>query len=186
MRRRQATKKIDVGAVIGQRELLTISGERVRIPDADRRVHLQLRRFAGCPICSLHLRSVVQRHDDIEAAGIREVVVFHSPRAQLLSQPDLPFAVVADPDKDLYLEFAVEPSIRSLLDPRTWPALVWGALRKGRPPPFPLHNGPFGLPAEFLIASDGRVLARKYGVHADDQWSVDDLLHLARAEGTAG
>ena len=36
-----------------------------------------------------------------------------------------------------------------------------------------------GLPADFLLAPDGHVLAYKYGVHAYDQWSVDDLLHLA-------
>jgi hypothetical protein len=35
------------------------------------------------------------------------------------------------------------------------------------------------LPADFLIGSDGRVLAAKFGSHADDQWSVDELLDLA-------
>lgn len=34
-------------------------------------------------------------------------------------------------------------------------------------------------PAEFLIDTDGQVLARKYGVHAYDQWTVDELLVLA-------
>jgi hypothetical protein len=37
------------------------------------------------------------------------------------------------------------------------------------------------MPADFLIASDGAVVARKYGKHADDQWSVDELLRLATA-----
>lgn len=178
---RQATKKIDVGAVLAERELLAISGERVRIPDADRLVHLQFRRFAGCPFCNLHLRSVVQRHDDIVAAGIREVVVFHSSVAELLSQQDdVPFAVVADSDKRLYVEFGVESSVRAVLDPRAWLPGIRGIFRKRRPLAADLHGGPLGLPADFLIASDGRVLARKYGVHAYDQWSVDELLGLAR------
>jgi hypothetical protein len=30
-----------------------------------------------------------------------------------------------------------------------------------------------------LIAPDGRVLAAKYGRHANDQWEVDELLQLA-------
>jgi hypothetical protein len=38
-----------------------------------------------------------------------------------------------------------------------------------------------GLPADLLIGSDGRVLATKYGSHADDQWSVDELLDLVSA-----
>ncbi|MGW7379091.1 hypothetical protein [Streptomyces sp. NPDC054794] len=41
------------------------------------------------------------------------------------------------------------------------------------------HGGRLGLPADFLIAPDGCVLAAKYGEHAYDQWSVDELLGLA-------
>ena len=37
-------------------------------------------------------------------------------------------------------------------------------------------GGPFGLPADFLIAPDGRLAALKYGQHAYDQWTVDELL----------
>jgi hypothetical protein len=32
----------------------------------------------------------------------------------------------------------------------------------------------------FLIGPDGRVLAAKYGKYVDDQWSVEELLDLAR------
>lgn len=47
------------------------------------------------------------------------------------------------------------------------------------------HGGRLGLPADFLIASDGRVLACKYGQHVYDQWSVDEILALARQEHRA-
>jgi len=40
-------------------------------------------------------------------------------------------------------------------------------------------GGKLGLPADFLIARDGRILACKYGKHIYDQWSVDDLLAQA-------
>jgi AhpC/TSA antioxidant enzyme len=75
-------------------------------------------------VCNLHLRSMSRRHDEITAAGVREVVVFHSTAALRPHTYDLPFAVVADPDKGLYAEFAAESSARSLLDPRAWPAIV--------------------------------------------------------------
>ena len=65
--------------------------------------HLQFRRFAGWPICNLHLHSVVARHAEITASGIDEVVVFHSTPEELRSYTDdLPFGVVADPAKKLY------------------------------------------------------------------------------------
>jgi hypothetical protein len=33
------------------------------------------------------------------------------------------------------------------------------------------HGGRLGLPADILIARDGRVAAAEYGEHAYDQWS---------------
>jgi hypothetical protein len=153
-----------------------------------RLVHLQFRRFAGCPVCNLHLRSFVSRYDEIVAAGVREVVFFHSPADELRPHvAGLPFAVVADPDKRYYTEFGVEAGPRALLDPRAWGAIVRGVvrdlgpvLRKQRPlPALAQPNGRLGLPADLLIAGD-TVVAVKYGAHADDQWSVDELLANAR------
>jgi hypothetical protein len=173
---------------IPARTLVTVSGARVQVPDPDRLVHLQFRRFAGCPVCNLHLRSVVNRLADIEAAGIREVTVFHSSADALRPYTgDLPLEVIADPGRVLYREFGVEYGPRALLDPRGWPGIVRAvarelrAVRRGdRPtPPARPEGGRLGLPADFLIAPDGRVLAAKHGDHVYDQWSVDELLALA-------
>ncbi|WP_245656460.1 peroxiredoxin-like family protein [Microtetraspora fusca] len=183
--------RITAGATITQRWWTAVSGEAVPIPDADRLVHLQFRRFAGCPVCNLHLRSVAARHDEIAAAGVREVVVFHSTAETLRPHTaELPFAVVADPGRRLYREFGVESALRALLDPRVWGRVVYGVLRdlgpvlRGRRPAPSLNpeGGRLGLPADFLIAPDGRVVAVKYGDHAYDQWPVDEILALARAE----
>jgi len=180
------SRKLQPGSVVVGRDLATVGGEPVGVPDAGRLIHLQFRRFAGCPICNLHLRTVVLRHAEIEAAGVREVVVFHSTAAEL-AEYDLPFAVVADPDKKLYAEFGVEASRRAVLAPGVWwPLLVgsvrttWRVLRrKDRPPALKVNGGRLGLPADFLIAPDGEVVAAKYGEHAYDQWSVDEILDLA-------
>ena len=155
------------------------------IPDGERLVHLQMRRFAGCPFCSLHLNSVAQRMDEIESAGIREVAVFHATKEELLAhEPDIPFSLVADPDRRIYRALGVERSVRSVLDPRAWPYGVRGLLRKWRTLRLPAANAMLGRPADFLIAPDGQVLAAKYGAHAYDQWSVDELLELARKGGS--
>lgn len=173
---------------LGLRCLTTIAGEPVEVPDPKQLVHLQLRRFAGCPVCSLHLRSFVRARAAIEAAGIREVVVFHSTADELrVHAGDLPFDVIADPEKRLYVELGVESSWRSLLDPRAWGTILVAVLRSSfailrgreRPPSLNPRGGRFGLPADFLIAPDGRVVACKHGAHADDQWSVDEVLALA-------
>ncbi|HLU56625.1 MAG TPA: peroxiredoxin-like family protein [Pseudonocardia sp.] len=176
-------------AAVPARTLVTVRGDQVPIPAPDRLVHLQFRRFAGCPVCNLHLRSIVQRRAEIEAAGVREVVLFHSSAEALRPYvADLPLDVVADPERTLYREFGVEYGLRSLLDPRGWPTIVRAiahelrAIRQGRPaPPVRPEGGRFGLPADYLVAPDGRVLASKHGVHVDDQWSVDELLALVPA-----
>ena len=182
------TTRINRGDTVPPQTLAAVSGAAVTLPDDERLVHLQFRRFAGCPVCNLHLQSVVRRHEEIRNAGIREVVVFHSPIAELREHVrDLPFDVVADPDKKLYAAFGVESSPRSLLNPRVWGTILRAVLRsswrilRGRDhgPASKPHGGRLGLPGDFLIDSTGRVLAAKYGDHAYDQWSVDELLSLA-------
>jgi len=93
--------RVSVGDRFPELQLAAISGETVPIPDADGALtHLQFRRFAGCPICNLHLRSVSARIEEIGAAGIREVVVFHSTADELRKyQDDMPFPVIGDPEK---------------------------------------------------------------------------------------
>jgi len=177
------------GDEVGFRTLTSVTGEDVPVPDPGRLVHLQFRRFAGCPICNLRLRSVARRHDELVAAGVREVAVFHSPAADLRPYVgELPFPVVADPGRRLYREFGVEAAPRALLDPRAWPAIVGGiaadlvrVLRRRQPVVTGAHGGRLGLPADFLIAADGRMVAVKYGVHADDQWTVGEILAHAAA-----
>ncbi|MFV2103029.1 hypothetical protein [Micromonospora sp. LOL_024] len=111
---------------------------------------------------------------------MREVAVFHSTTAAMLPyQGDLPFAAVADPHRRLYARFGVDTSPWAALHPRTWLAALRG-VASGKFTPPGRGETALGLPADFLIGTDGRVHAHKYGHQADDQWSVDDLLHLAR------
>ncbi|WP_077099461.1 peroxiredoxin-like family protein [Mycobacterium terramassiliense] len=163
--------------LVAPREVLSVCGEAVAIPDPKRRVHLQFRRFAGCPICNVHLQSIVRRHDEIAGAGVREVVVFHSTDEELRRYVgELPFAVIGDPDKALYAEFGVGTSPRSVLHPRALAAAIRGGMGTVNMHP---TGGHLGLPADFLIGPDGRVLACKRGRHANDQWTVDEVLAYA-------
>jgi hypothetical protein len=55
--------KLGDGDIVGSQRFETISGEQVGIPDPSGLVHLQFRRFAGCPVCNLHLHSMMRRQD---------------------------------------------------------------------------------------------------------------------------
>src|SRR5437764_9954539 len=112
--------KARVGDAFPTLELTATSGQPVTVPDpAGEYVHIQLRRFAGCPICNLHLRSIVARHDEIRSHGIREVVVFHSTAAELAKyEAELPFPLIADPERELYRRLRVERRAGALLRTR--------------------------------------------------------------------
>jgi peroxiredoxin len=185
--------KAQVGDAFPTLELTAASAQLVTIPDpAGDYVHLQLRRFAGCPICNLHLRSILTRHDEIRSAGIREVVVFHSTAAELAKhQAELPFPLIPDPARVLYRRLGVERRPGSVLAPRALRAAMAGQAaalinhrtKRGALGPVKPTGGRLGLPADFLIAPDGRITAVKYGRHAYDQWSVDELLDHAHPAG---
>lgn len=160
--------------------LTTIQGNSVPLPDPSARlVHLQFRRFAGCPLCSTHLRTFVHQQEALRAAEIREVILFHS-SPNLLAEygQDLPFDLIADPNLQHYREFGLETSAWALLHPAVFGALL-SSLRteKFRFPK--VENGRLGLPADILLDNTGQVVACKYGAHAYDQWTVDEVLALA-------
>jgi peroxiredoxin len=159
----------------------SVQGAEVIVPD--RRgdlTHVQFLRFAGCPVCNLHLQSFIKRYAELNAAGIREVVLFHS-EAKFIDDyyGALPFEMIPDPQREIYARYRIETSPWAILSPAAWPGLVSGyRLKKAGE----IDSTTFGLPADFLIDSAGRIVHCAYGAHSSDQWSVDDVLKLAWSE----
>ena len=159
-----------------------VTGEEINLPDPTRLVHLQFRRFVDCPICNTHIAEFRKRARDIEAAGIKEAIVFHSsPKSIRSYQRDVPFLMVGDPKKFFYKQFGVEASL-GFARPKALEAALRGIVHGHFG--LRLAGGPLGLPADFLIAPSGSICAVKYGAHAYDQWSVDELLILAKGVDT--
>lgn len=169
----------------------SIANGRIRAEDDDRPLHLQFRRFAGCPICHLHLHSFLRRASELDRR-VREVVFFHSSVEELRPHlAHLPALTIADPDKRIYRAFGVEAHPRALLHPKAISAALLSSAvasyrivrgRQALPARSP-QGGRLGLPADFLVSRTGIILACRYGRHADDQWSVDDVLELAARKG---
>ena len=175
--------KFKPGDLLPTTVMEAVTGEAINLPDPNRLVHLQFRRFVDCPICNTHIAEFRKRAREIEAAGIEEVIVFHSsPKSIRSYQKDVPFLMVGDPKKAFYRFFGVESSLR-FISLKSLAAALRGMAR-GHLSLRMFGGGPLGLPADLLIAPSGQIKAVKYGIHAYDQWSVDELLTLAR--GVAG
>ena len=169
------------GDMVAPRRLVAVDSSTVTLPDSGGAfIHLLFRRYAGCPICNLHLRTLARRHAELLAANTRVVAIFHSSAEELGAvRRALPFPLLPDPERNLYAECGVGTSLRSVLDPRAWSAAFRAVASRASPDPSAGRaSGAFGLPADLLISPHGRVVAAKYGVHADDNWSVDDVLAL--------
>jgi peroxiredoxin len=152
----------------------------------------EIKAWQSRPLDEVYLRSFAERHNEVADAGITEVVFFHSPVKELRGyQSQLPFVVVADPQKEQYRQFGVEARLRALMHPRP----MWTAFRgyvdlmrhRNDANSAGVGTGDgsthLGLPADFLIDPDGTVVAAHYGRHADDQWSVDQLLDIHHPVG---
>ena len=112
--------KLHPGAVIGARELMTIRSKRIRLP-----------------ICDLHLRSIVRRHQELVAAGIREVVVFRFSSAAegrtTAARPVSPRRILAEHRRALVTAGVASGSIQALRAARVAIVPLW-ADHIGLPP----------------------------------------------------
>jgi hypothetical protein len=158
-----------------------IQGAALQVPHQILWTHLQFRRYAQCPICNLHVREFFHNHEKIHRAGIQEVIIFQSTREQLMGQlHDGKVHVVADPTRQLYEAFGVQNSMLSVIHPAAWWSAMKGAVEFGMHLPSSAESM-FGLPADFLVDNEGVVIAAHYGRHADDHWSVEDLIQKRSA-----
>lgn len=156
-----------------------VKGREVSIPSSMGLTHLQFRRYSGCAVCNLHLQSFINRQQELRDAGIQEIVIFNSTRERVLDDiPASPFPIIADPHKYLYREFGVETSPLAVFNPKVWLPAIKGALKFGIQLPRDQETMN-GLPADFLMDSQGKVIALHYGTHAYDQWTLDELLAIA-------
>jgi len=171
--------KLKTGDLFPTKTFRAVSGKELNVPNSGLLTHLQFRRFVGCPICNTHIGQMIKRAEEIKSAGIHEVIIFHSREVEMQPlQQGVPFDLVADAEKVYYKEFGVESSLAFFLNREAIAAAIRGILRGKLS--LKMTGGPLGLPADFLIEPNGLVRAAKYGRHAYDQWSVDELLELAK------
>src|SRR6516162_9440149 len=100
---KRTAMKFKPGDMLPPKVMEAATGQAINLPDPKALVHLQFRRFVDCPICNTHIAEFRKRAREIKAAGIKEVIVFHSSPESIRSyQKDVPFLMVGDPKKSFY------------------------------------------------------------------------------------
>ena len=172
--------KKSINDVVAWKDVFDAKSQPVELPNPQYWTHVQFRRFTTCPMCNLHLRQYAKRYETVKDAGVRTIAVFSSRLDAVKElQAELPFILVSDPDENLYGQFCVEKSIMAILHPATIVPGIRGAIKHGMKIP-KKGDRKLGLPADFLINTDGVIKAVKYGIHAYDQWSLDELLQILK------
>lgn len=145
------------------------------------KVWLSLYRYATCPMCVEHIAEVLTRYNEIEKAGIQFIAVFESRKDQFVKpntgatqklMENIPFPMIADPEKKIYRAYRAKVSLWAVFRPK----VLWVGLRatlKGyRQKEL---DGALGqIPAHFLIAPNGKIHTAYYGSTVADNipWST--------------
>lgn len=163
-------------------ELTDVHGNRqTLLGDGASPVHLSFYRHAGCPPCNLRVHELLMARERLDRLGVREIGVFESTPERLrndLAHGDLPFPILADRERRLYMQYAVKPSLSGfiksfLLRPAYSMKAIFG---HGYMPKF--AEATTMMPAEFLIAADGTVRLAHYGTHLGDYIPLDTLFQV--------
>jgi peroxiredoxin len=143
---------------------------------------LSMYRSPDCPLCGLRLYQLSLAYPDLQAVGVEVVVAFEAGSPTVSKYAAIhryPFAMVPDPDRELFQKYAVRPAwwgMRGVLRLhsywRAWRLRVGGRMSSGN-----LSQ----LPADLLIGPDQVVLRAYYGHDIGDHLSLQEVIQMVPA-----
>jgi thioredoxin-dependent peroxiredoxin len=154
-----------------------LDGSRLDCSRPNGPVLVSFTRYAGCPVCQLHVGSVAAAVPELRARSCSVWMVFQSEPERLAAalagwQPG--FAAVADPAARCYDAFGVAPSLAGYVHPLSLLALARARLagkRHGR-----FEGRETQMPADFVLDRAGRIAFTHYGRDVGDHAEAAALL----------
>lgn len=141
-------------------------------------IFLQDFRDASCPFCNLRVRELARNYLKFEEKGIIILGVFQSSGEDIMKfsgQENLPFAIIPDPEENLYELFGLQRSILGKIKSMVKFGKIKEIFSEGL---FNLQsmNQPNTLPADFLIDEKGEIIEAYYGKNFGDHLDVKTIL----------
>lgn len=155
-----------------------VFGNRFQLSDhIGKRVMLSFFRDAGCPFCNLRIYELTHNHQLWKDQNLEIVTVFSDTSEKVrrfVAKHPRPFTMIADPKLKLYNHYGIEHSTAALLKALAFkmPRIIKGIAKGGRP-----SNNPHLriVPADFLLAEDGRVEHIWYGRDTSDHIPLETV-----------
>ncbi len=156
------------------------SGERLQLSGLrGGKLWLAFFRYASCPLCNLQVHQVIERWEQLQAAGLQVVAVFQSPASSIseyVGKQAPPFPLLCDPEERLYELYGLESSLAGFMSPANAGNLA-RASAKGFLPGR-MEGTKTRLPADFLIDERGVIQRALYARVIGEHMAVDEVLDL--------
>lgn len=148
-----------------------IQGRPVRLSNyAGQHILLTFVRYAGCAFCGLRIFYLTSRYAALQAQGLAIIAVTESTLEAVQTQKvlmDAPFPIIVDPQREFFHLYGIQTSV--------W-GLIRGEIQHVRENIQARQQGLYGkitgnvfrMPADFLIAPNGRILIAHYGKDLGD------------------
>ena len=148
-----------------------------------KKVLIKFHRFSGCPVCQCQVHEFINEQYKLKAAGIETLVFMHSSKNKIQSNfKEVPgLHIIGDKPKAFYHQYYSQFSWRKFFSIASW-RVTMAAIFKGYFPHFnKFEGGIVGLPSDFLLDENNRIIDLHYGKHFGDSWTVTDVLGKASA-----
>ncbi len=157
----------------------SISNQKIDLENyKGKNVWIKFHRFSGCPVCQYQIHEVIERQQELNKADIETLIFIHSSQKNVKSnfKEVQGLHIIDDKQKDFYKLFDSKFSWKGLLSLKTW-TVTFESIFKGFFPHLnKFEGGIFGIPSDFLLNQEGRIVDLNYGKHYGDSWSVSEVL----------
>ena len=137
-------------------------------------------RYYGCTLCQYDIHLYSENYQDIVGSHGKLFVVLQSKPETIkktVSENDLPFEIICDPEEKLYKEFEIKPA-KSMLELGGVAVAAKVAKAKKLFPHGEYEGEELQLPAAFVVGPDLKITYAKYGKNGADVPTPEELKEL--------
>jgi len=161
----------------------TASGQELNLTNyKGKTILLSFFRFAGCPVCNYRMHQLMENYDALAAQNIEVIAVFESSNQVLnkyMTDYEIPFPMIGDPQRLLYKAYGVEKStrgiFRTLSNKEAKKHMKQGEalFNKGT---YKKDGSMKQMQADFIIDAQGRIARMHYASFIGDHIPLEEVL----------